>query len=61
MLKSRIVYAHYGSSTITITVTKGSPQGGVLPPLLWCLVIDKIIVLLNSFGHQTEGFSDELL
>lgn len=60
MLRSRIVYIQYGTSTIVFTVTKGSPQGGVLPPLLWCLVIDEIITLLNDLGHQTEGFSDDL-
>ncbi len=60
MLRSRIIYTQYGTSTILFTVTKGSPQGGVLPPLLWCLVIDEIITILNDLGQQTEGFSDDL-
>lgn len=41
-------------------MTRGSPQGGVLPPLLWCLVINELLVILNSLGYQTEGFSDDL-
>lgn len=60
MLKSRTVHVRYGTSNLTITVTKGSPQGGVLPPLLWCLVIDELIESLNSLGYQTEGFSDDI-
>ncbi len=60
MLKSRIVYIRYGHSLLTVTVTRGSPQGGVLPPLLWCLVIDEILEILNKMKHKTEGFSDDL-
>lgn len=60
MLKSRIVFVRFGETKLTIIVTKGSPQGGVLPPLLWCMVIDGLIESLNSLGHQTEGFSDDL-
>lgn len=59
MLKSRIVVVRYGETKLTI-ITKGFPQGGVLPPLLWCMVIDSLIELLNSLGHKTEGFSDDL-
>lgn len=30
MLKSRIVHVHFGTSTLTVSVTKGTPQGGIL-------------------------------
>lgn len=37
-----------------------TPQGGVLPPLLWCLVINELVVELNDRKFQTEAFSDDL-
>lgn len=60
MLLSRIVTVHFGSSFISVIVSKGCPQGGVLPPLLWCLVINDLIKALNDRNFQTEGFSDDL-
>lgn len=60
MLLNRIVFVHFGTSVIAVSVSKGCPQGGVLPPLLWCLVINELISILNDKGFQTEGFSDDL-
>src|SRR6201996_7291449 len=60
MLKYRIVYAFFGSSYISVTTSKGCPQGGVLPPLLWCLVVNELITELNVKNFQTEAFSDDL-
>lgn len=60
MLLNRIIFVHFGTSTIAVTVTKGSPQGGVLSPILWCLVINELLTILNEQGYQTEGFSDDL-
>lgn len=60
MLISRTVTAHFNSSSISVTVSKGCPQGGVLPPLLWCLVINELLTKLNEYKFQTEGFSDDL-
>lgn len=60
MLINRIVTVHFGTSIISVTVTKGCPQGGVLPPLLWYLVINELITTLNNRNFQTEGFSDDL-
>lgn len=28
--------------------------------MLWCLVINELLELINSLGYQTEGFSDDL-
>ena len=45
---------------MSIITTKGCPQGGVLPPLLWLLVVNEILKILNDRNFQTEGFSDDL-
>ena len=43
---------------------KGTPQGGVLSPLLWNLVIDSLLVSLTTSLHKpdfTQGFADDLV
>ena len=49
-----------GSSTKKFYVTTGCPQGGVLSPLLWSLVIDELIVRLNLFGFPTQAYADDV-
>ena len=47
LLMSRRVSAEQSGCSVTRTVTRGCPQGGVLSPLLWCLVVDELLVTLN--------------
>jgi hypothetical protein len=35
-------------------VDRGCPQGGVLSPLLWCLVVVKLITGLNKGGFMLK-------
>lgn len=41
-------------------VTRGCPQGGILSPILWCMVIDSLLVRLNESGVFTQGYSDDV-
>jgi hypothetical protein len=41
-------------------VARGCPQGGVLSPLLWCLVVDKLIAGLNVGGIHAQGYADDI-
>jgi retron-type reverse transcriptase len=50
MLERRIVVARLGQEEIAIKTTKGFPQGGVLSPLLWSLVIDNLLTELEQQG-----------
>jgi len=43
MLTSRVVYSTTGSAHSTRNVSRGTPQGGVLSPLLWVLVVNKLL------------------
>lgn len=61
MLKDRKVIAHYENSGKTEEVNRGCPQGGVLSPILWNIVVDSLICTLNSTGYNTEGFADDLV
>lgn len=60
LLKSRaITYQAYGSRT-TVNPTRGSPQGGVLSPTFWILVMDELIAALEAEGFTVIGYADDL-
>jgi Reverse transcriptase (RNA-dependent DNA polymerase) len=61
MLESRIVTAQLGQDQITIKTTRGCPQGGVLSPLLWSLVIDELLTELTEQGYDAIEFADDLV
>jgi len=50
MLTSRVVFSTMGSTHSTRTVGKRNPQGGVLLPLLWVIVVNKLLSLLEEAG-----------
>jgi len=39
---------------------KDCPQGGVLFPLLWCLVVDELLVKLQEAGLLVCGYGDDV-
>jgi hypothetical protein len=42
-----------------VAVSRGCPQGGVLSPLLWCLVND-LLARLNEGGVYSQGYADDV-
>jgi ribonuclease HI len=61
MLESRIVTASLNDAETAVKTTRGCPQGGVLSPLLWCLVVDGLLLSLEQQGFETIGFADDLV
>lgn len=61
MLSKRVISSNLGSSTISIKAVKGCPQGGVLSPLLWSLVVDELLTSLESQGFEVIGFADDIV
>ena len=61
MLSCRRVKAHWGSHSEERKVGKGCPQGRVLSPTMWCLVIDELIRLLNEEGFFAQAYTDDIL
>jgi hypothetical protein len=59
MLDSRNISAILSGETLRASVARGCPQGGVLSPLLWSLVVDDILWELNSNGYNTIGYADD--
>ncbi|KAI5753143.1 hypothetical protein M8J77_023972 [Diaphorina citri] len=47
--------------TVQATVKRGCPQGGVLSPLLWNLVVDSLLETLNSRGYYAQGYADDVV
>jgi hypothetical protein len=43
-----------------VAVSRGCPQGGVLSPLLWRLVVDDLITRLNGGGIHTQGYTSDI-
>lgn len=61
MLKSCGISAKLGETTATIGATRGCPQGGVLSPLLWSLVVDDLLKALSDSGYDVQGYADDLV
>lgn len=59
-LRLRNISAGPDLDRITVTVTKGCPQGGVLSPLLWSLVVDGLLKRLAASGLYSQGYADDL-
>ena len=61
MLKSRQITANIGGTAVSVLAKKGCPQGGVLSPLLWSMVVDNLITELNDARFNTQGYADDLV
>jgi hypothetical protein len=61
MLHSRKISASIGDTTISVKAIKGCPQGGVLSPLLWSLVMDRLLDELTAGGYEVQGYADDLV
>ncbi|KAJ4435197.1 hypothetical protein ANN_23773 [Periplaneta americana] len=45
---------------LKVITARGCPQGGVLLPLLWNLVVDALLKELNEVGYFTIGFAGDI-
>ena len=60
MIKSRTIFLKSGFTTIAWRVSKGCPQGGVLSPFLWNLVLDDLLTSLN-IHKNIFAYADDLV
>jgi len=49
------------SAYTTRNVSRGTPQGGVLSPLLWVLVVNKLLSLLEETGTKVVAYADDVV
>ena len=60
MVTNRSINLSLAGETITRKLSKGCPQGGVLSPFLWNLVIDNLLVR-NETHKNIFAYADDLL
>jgi hypothetical protein len=61
MLESQLVHTSLMGNSLTAKVVGGCPQGGVLSPLLWNLVADRLLTTTNDQGFSTFGYADVII
>ena len=61
MLKSREMVTKMGKTSKEFKATKGCPQGGVLSPLLWTLVADEILNILQNQRCFVIAYADDII
>ena len=61
MLTNRKITSTLGDTTITRKATRGTPQGGVISPLLWLLVVNTILLDLKNTGVKTVAYADDVV
>ena len=53
-LEGRRATATLGNLFRGVAVSRGCPQGGVLSPLLWCLVVDELLMRISGGGLYAQ-------
>lgn len=61
MLTDRHLHATLNGVSVTATTRRGCPQGSVLAPLLWLLVVDGLLVKLEANNIVALGFADDIV
>ncbi len=61
LLRAREVTANVQGVKTTILPARGSPQGGVLSPLIWNLIIDEILTRYRDGPVKILGYADDIL
>ena len=44
----------------SVAMSRGCPQGGVLSPLLWCLVVAELLTRLREGDVYSQGYADDI-
>ena len=60
MLHNREITITLDEACITEKITAGCPQGGILSPLLWNLVIDDLLDMWNDKHSHMQAYADDV-
>jgi hypothetical protein len=61
MLKSRDIFVEIRGINVQMRVSRGCPQGGVLSPLLWNMVVDDLLNRLSKCLVFVQGYADDVV
>jgi hypothetical protein len=59
-LEGRVAVATLSGSSMRFAISRGCPQGGVLPQLLWCLVVVDLLARLSGNGGYIQGYAGDI-
>ena len=59
-LEGRVAVATLNKISLKFAISRGCPQGGVLSPLLWCLVVNYLLTRLSGGGIFIQGYADDI-
>jgi hypothetical protein len=54
-LEGCVAVATVNGFSVGLAISRGFPQGDVLSPLLWCLVVDDLLTRLSGSGVFIQG------
>ncbi len=61
LLQSRSIKSTLLNETLEVSTVRGCPQGGVLSPLLWNLVVDGLLTQITNTGTHIQGYADDIV
>lgn len=59
-LSDRSILFDYGDYSSSKTLSCGCPQGGVLSPLLWTILLNDLLVTFNISDSKVVAFADDI-
>jgi len=59
-LEGQLATAALWDVSRSVAVSRGCPQKGLLSPLLWCPVVDELLVRLNEGRVYAQGYADDI-
>jgi hypothetical protein len=59
-LEGRTVVMTLNGFSMRLAITRGCQQGGVLSPLLWCLVVDDLMAMISGNGVFILGYAVDI-
>ena len=59
VFRTRSISAELNDCIMVKSVNRGTPQGGVLSPLIWLLVMDKILKELKKSRIKAVAYADD--
>lgn len=61
MLENRQITYDLHGTNVTVAAKRGTPQGGVLSPTLWIIVMDSLLKRLKAANINAIGYADDLV
>lgn len=61
MLGDRMITTSLQGETVKFRAARGCPQGGVLSPLLWSLLVDDLLAIIQLWEVEVQAYADDLV